>query len=201
MNKTGISKHLIGITSALTLAMMIPGLASAVPINVNGSIDTVFSLVGADSPFSVGDPITGSFDVDFGADNSFRVGNTVTDPVGSLSNFELTVGPATFALDTSDFTKINGRLSDDGSMLTQLVLDTYYIDVGLNQDYTLQVQNGDSGLLYVGGGPIIHGPITTTVGTNSTPVPEPGSFALLGFAILLVGVVACRQRSRALDHG
>lgn len=191
-------KRLGSLASALMFAVAIPGVASAVPISLSGNLDTVFSLSGAPSPFSVGDPVSGGFDLDFGADNTFDVGNAITDSAGSVSDFSVTVGPATFNVDPADITQLSGRLSDDGTTLDNLFLDTSYLDVGLGQNYKLQIQNSPD-ILYVDGGPLIHAPITATVNTNATAVPEPGSLALFGLGALLIGISAYRLRSKKPD--
>lgn len=200
MYTTGIRKHLYGAAATLMLAIMIPSVASAVPTNaytvtVNGNIDTSFNLSGGPTPFNVGDPVTGSFDLTVGADNAFDVGNTVNNPIGSLSNFYLTVGSVVFDLNTSDFTEVSGNLSADGLQVEQLFLDTYYLDVGLDRQLTLQVQ-GPPDLLYVGNAGITHAPITTTVSAQATAVPEPGSLAMLSFGLLLIGVGTYGARRR-----
>lgn len=195
MNKLKNRKHVGSLAGALMLAVTIPGVASAVPISLSGNLDTVFSLVGASSPFSVGDPVSGGFDLDFGADDSFNVGNAIADPVGSVSDFNVTVGPATFNVNPASITQLSGHLSDDGTSLDNLFLDTSYLDVGLNQNYKLQIQSSPT-ILYVGGGPIIHAPITTTVGTNATAVPEPDSLTLFGLGALLIGASIWRARRK-----
>ena len=79
---TQLRRRFIATAAALLLTAGVPGLASAVPINLSGTINEIGGFEG--TPFNVGDALTGAFNVDLAADNSFNA--------DGLTDFSLAIG-------------------------------------------------------------------------------------------------------------
>jgi hypothetical protein len=175
---------------ALALACVLPVAANATPIHFSGSVNSVQAL--GTSPFTVGDKLSGSVNINIESDHSFNLGD--------LNAFDLTVGPAEFNLSSSDFASLNGQVSSNGATLTDFSLASDFVSVpGLSAQYGLGF-NGVGQPFSVTGtdGAIVSGDFTATVG-GVTPVPEPPMLALFGLSVLALGFgVRRRRQSRVL---
>ena len=180
-----------GLAAIAVSALIVPGAASALPITLSGSVSDVQAF--GDSPFNVGDPLSGMFDVDIAADNSFSA--------AGLNQFSLTVGPAVFNLSGSDFGAFSGQLSNDGTTLTDFVVASSFVPVpGLDGSYALGFNGVDQPFSVNGLGSIASGNFAATVGGGGQPMPapvaEPSAFFLFVLAVLGLGAVVHARQSR-----
>lgn len=191
MKQTNMIRLLLS-RAALTLALSValPAVASAVPISLSGSVDQVTVFDGT-SPFEVGDPLSGLFNVDVDPDNTFDAGD--------LLDFTLTVGPATFNLTGDDFVNFNGQLSNDGSTLTFFsVISTPVPASGVSGSFLLTFNNPTLPFVVIGTTNDPSDAITITgdfsANVRTAAVPEPPMLALFAFITLALGFAARRRR-------
>lgn len=206
-NKLKTCRKGICITGILAVAVLAPGIASATIINIMGPVDNVSASNG--SPIVVGDTLSAAFDVDLNADNSFGKND--------LNNFSLTVGPASYtSMSGSDFQQFNGLLSSDGSMLSNLLINTGFTSVqGLETSVALQLKDGkylsflppvSPSFSIIGTGSDTStfgayeatGGFNASIGSAANDVPEPSSLGLLGVGIFLMGLFVRRRPKQPL---
>lgn len=172
-----IRRRFVATATAVVLAAGIPGLASAVPINLSGTINEIGGFDG--TPFNVGDSVAGAFNVDLAADNSFNL--------SSLTDFSLAIGAVEFNnFPTSPRAIVfNGQVSDDGSTVTDFSLRSFFGSASnMDHAYALQFSSARNQFSATDTPFLAKGSFAATV-ANAAPadVSEPSSLALFGLAV------------------
>ena len=190
-----IRRFKTGLAAIAVSLIVVPGVAGALPITLSGSVSNVQAFGG--SPFTVGDSLSGVFDVDVAADNSFGT--------SSLNQFSLTVGPAVFNLSASDFGTFSGQLSDDNATLTDFVVASSFVPVpGLDGTYALGFNGVNQPFSVNGSGSIASGNFAAAVGNGGQPGPapvaEPSAFLLFMLAVLGLGAAVRARCTRFAER-
>lgn len=169
-------------TAALLLAL--PMIAGATTIGLSGTINNVDAL----SPIgvAVGDAVTGSFDVDLDAANSFAIDD--------LNFFDFAVGANQFDLTSGDFVNFSGALSADGSTVDAFSFLTGFVSATNGSSFVLAFDVNNQPFSITGFTGIGNAVLAANV-ADVAAVPEPRAVAMLSLALALLGLgVIARRR-------
>ena len=193
-NKLTVRQHMIRAALPLLLATgLAPSMASATQIELTGVVTK--SLHFGSSPFAVGDPVSGLFNVDTSRGGNFYLS-------GLEGNFYLKVGTAVFDLTPEQLQGLGGSVTSDGMLEhLSLISDSRLVVPGLSGTFALAFNGVNQPFSLLGSlGTSTDGDFSGQVVTAVNDVPEPSSFTLLAMALGALGFAAGkRKRAGQLD--